>query len=88
MYLITITNQFKKDLRKLEKQNKDLTLLKEVKDLILSRSKLPKKYRNHQLVGNHSGYWELHIQPDWLLIYKLSDNELKLVRTGSHAELF
>ena len=76
MYLITITNQFKKDLRKLEKQNKDLTLLKEVKDLILSRSKLPKKYRNHQLVGNHSGYWELHIQPDWLLIYKLSDNEL------------
>lgn len=85
---LALTNQFKKDLKKLERQKKDLKLLKEVKDLLISESKLPTKYKNHQLIGNYFGHYELHIQADWLLIYKISANELRLVRTGSHSELF
>ena len=34
------------------------------------------------------GYREAHIEPDWLLIYRITGNELRLVRTGSHSDLF
>jgi len=86
--MITFTTQFKKDIKKLKKQNKDLTLLKNVKDLLINRSQLPVKYKNHQLIGDYVGHYELHIQPDWLLIYKIYKDELRMVRTGSHSELF
>ena len=49
---------------------------------------LPIKNRDHQLSGNHSGERECHIAPDWLLIYHVYDDELYLVRTGTHADLF
>ncbi|MDQ1275500.1 MAG: mRNA interferase YafQ [Euryarchaeota archaeon] len=86
--ILTITNQFKKDIKKIKKQNKNLTLLKDIKELLITESKLPVRYNNHQLIGNYAGHYELHIQPDWLLIYKIDKNELRLVRTGSHSELF
>ncbi len=86
--LVAVTNQFKKDLKKLDKQNKDLQLLKDVKDLLVDEVKLPLKYKNHPLIGNYAGHCELHIQPDWLLIYKIKGETLRLVRTGSHSELF
>ena len=44
--------------------------------------------RPHMLSGNWRGYWECHITPDWLLIYELPDDELILIRTGTHADLF
>ncbi len=86
--IITLTNQFKKDIKKIKKQNKNLILLKDVKELLITESKLPTKYNNHRLIGDYAGHYELHIQPDWLLIYKIDKNELRLVRTGSHSELF
>ncbi len=49
---------------------------------------LEKRHRDHNLTGNWSHYRECHIQPDWLLIYRLEPGKLTLVRTGSHAELF
>ena len=49
---------------------------------------LPTKNRDHNLSGNYSGYRECHIEPDWLLIYKQTDDELRLDRTGTHADLF
>jgi len=49
---------------------------------------LEEKYRDHPLTGNWRGYRDCHIQPDWLLIYRIADVELQLIRTGSHAELF
>lgn len=85
---ITYTSQFKKDIKKLKKQNKDFTLLKDVKDILMKKSKLPVKYKNHPLIGDYVGHHELHIQPDWLLIYKIYQDELRMVRTGSHSELF
>ena len=49
---------------------------------------LDEKYRDHALVGNWQDCRECHIKPDWLLIYQLKENELILVRTGSHSDLF
>ncbi|MBW8308042.1 MAG: type II toxin-antitoxin system YafQ family toxin [Candidatus Paracaedibacteraceae bacterium] len=49
---------------------------------------MPKKYRDHILIGEWEGYRECHIQPDWLLIYSITEHEVILVRTGSHSKLF
>ena len=49
---------------------------------------LEKKHRPHPLSGNWSRYMECHIEPDWLLIYQLTQTELRLVRTGTHSDLF
>lgn len=70
MLKLSLTNQFKKDLKRITKQNKNLQLLKNVKDLLLNKTTIPPKYKNHNLIGNYTGYCELYIQPDWLLIYK------------------
>ncbi len=52
--------------------------------------KLDKKYRDHELKGNYKGFRECHIEPNWLLIYKIENDVLTLVllRTGTHADLF
>jgi mRNA interferase YafQ len=49
---------------------------------------LPARCRPHKLVGNYAGCWECHIDPDWLLIYQYENTTLKLLRTGTHADLF
>lgn len=48
----------------------------------------PQQFKPHTLSGNWRGYWECHIEPDWLLIYRKGEEELTLIRTGSHAQLF
>ena len=55
---------------------------------LIRQSSLPARYRDHPLRGNWRDYRELHIEPDWLLIYRIKGDELQLVRTGSHADLF
>ena len=73
------------------KQGKNKSKLDTVIQTIQKEKDLPKKYRDHELVGNWKGYRECHIDPDWLLIYKVHQNEvrlLRLARTGSHAQLF
>lgn len=85
---IRTSSQFKKDLKKIKKQNKDLKLLKLIVDIIANGLEIDNKYKNHKLLGKYNSYLELHIQPDWLLIYKIINQELFLARTGSHAELF
>jgi mRNA interferase YafQ len=49
---------------------------------------LPAFNRAHPLKGDWKGYWDCHIEPDWVLIYKLTEDELRLARTGTHADLF
>jgi mRNA interferase YafQ len=56
--------------------------------LLLAEDPLPERYRDHRLRGNWKGYRDAHIEPDWLLIYRIVGDELQLVRTGSHADLF
>ncbi len=81
-------NSFKKDLKRVKKRNKDLSKLEEVVSIIQNKKPLHAKYKNHKLSGNWSNFLELHIEPDWLLIYKIDGNNLILVATGSHSDLF
>lgn len=85
---IVIRNRFKKDLKKAKKQGKDLSQLSTVVGLLSNGSELEDHYRVHKLTGNWSSHSELHLSPDWLLIYQVTDTELILVRSGSHSELF
>lgn len=90
MYKITPTNKFQKDLKKMQKRGSRIELLTEVIKILASGDSLPTKYKDHQLIGNYKGYRECHINPDWLLIYEICNEELILclVRTGSHSDLF
>ncbi|HIU56772.1 MAG TPA: type II toxin-antitoxin system YafQ family toxin [Candidatus Ornithomonoglobus merdipullorum] len=90
MYEIKPSNRFKRDLRLAKKRGYDLRLIEAViEDLALGKI-LDEKYRDHVLSGNYQGLRECHITPDWLLIYKIEDNELILYlsRTGTHSDLF
>lgn len=90
MLEIFYTNQFKKDFKKAKKQGKNLEKLKEVLVLLQEQQTLPPKYKDHALAGNYIGTRECHIEPDWLLIYKIDGDKLilTLARIGSHSELF
>jgi len=82
------TNQFKKDIKRSQKRGKDLAKLKTVIDLLLAGQALPPKNRDHQLGGTWGGHRDCHIEPDWLLIYRILDDEIRLERTGTHSDLF
>lgn len=89
-YTLKPTTQFKRDLKKTQKQNKNLDLLNKVLQQLADGIPLPEKNRDHALTGNYAGCRECHIQPDWLLIYEIAEDTLflYLTRTGSHSELF
>ena len=74
----------------MKKQGKDLTLLESVIDDLLNEKVLDEKYQDHPLVGDYIGFRECHIQPDWLLIYAIDNDQLILTasRMGSHSDLF
>lgn len=91
-YIVDYTNNFKKQHKKAKKQGKDLTKLYEVIEKLAKDEKLEDKYKDHQLTNdkNYKNCRECHIEPDWLLIYQINNNELILLlfATGSHSELF
>ena len=89
-YSIVLTGKFKKHLKSLKKQKKDLKLLENVISILAKGEKLPEKYRDHKLISNYDGARECHITPDWLLIYEIVENNLILIliASGSHSELF
>ena len=72
------------------KQNKNIDKLNEVMDLLINEQPLLPRHENHPLLGKYKGKWECHIEPDWLLIYRIekSTNEIIFNRTGSHSDLF
>ncbi|MSN95983.1 type II toxin-antitoxin system YafQ family toxin [Campylobacter sp. FMV-PI01] len=83
-----IFNSFKKDLKRLEKQGFDKSLLMETLDFLLYEKPLPPRYKNHPLKGNYKGCYDCHIKPDCVLIYSIEENTLILHRIGSHSDLF
>lgn len=89
-YRIEYTKRFEKDLRRAEKRGKDLDKLFAVIDKLAKDEPLEQKNRVHLLLGEYSGYWECHIEPDWLLVYEKFDDVLVLsmYRTGTHSDLF
>ena len=88
MKAIFQTSQFKKDFKKIKKQGKDLSKLKDVVSAIASNETLEDRHRDHALSGNWSGSRDCHIEPDWILIYRVEGEFLFLERTGSHSDLF
>ena len=80
--------QFKRDVRKAKKRDRDLGNLRAVLASLIRQEPLTARYLDHPLRAIWKGYREAHIEPDWLLIYRVTGNELRLVRTGSHADLF
>jgi mRNA interferase YafQ len=82
------TKQFKKDVKRMRKRGKDFDKIKAVIDLLVAEEPLPPKNRDHKLGGNWLGRRDCHIEPDWILIYKLTEDELLLERTGTHSDLF
>ena len=91
-YHVQYTSQFKKEFKKVLKQGKDEKLFLEVLNVIANGEELAEKYKNHKLINDKTfkNCCEWHIMPDWLLIYKIQDNELILLlfATGSHSDLF
>ena len=90
MLELFFTKKFKKDYKRCKKQGKDLLSLKKVIANLREGKILSKEFRDHPLSGNYSGMRECHIEPDFLLIYRIDNEELVLtaVRLGSHSELF
>ena len=82
------STQFKKDVKKARKRSKDLDKLKALLSLLIHQTPLPEAYQDHPLRGNWRGYRDAHIEPDWLLLYRVDGEELQLARTGTHADLF
>jgi len=82
------TTQFRRDLRKAEQRNRDMQKIKDAMLLLLNEEPLPPQYRDHALKGVWKHYRDLHLEPDWLLIYKIDGNECLFARTGSHADIF
>jgi mRNA interferase YafQ len=88
MRTIKRISQFKKDVKLAKRRGKQFIDFKLVIEQLALGQPLSAKYRDHALVGGYKGTRECHIEPDWLLIYELTEDELILIRTGSHADLF
>lgn len=90
MLKLVPSNQFKKDLRLAKKRGCKIEELRNVIDVLSHEQKLDEKYRDHKLTGDYSGFRECHVEPDWLLIYRINRDmlELFLFRTGTHSDLF
>ncbi len=90
MYKIKTTNKFEKDFIRCIKRNYDIDLLSEALIFLEHSGHLPRQYRPHRLSGHFKGFYECHIKPDWLLIWRQNKEErvIELVRTGTHSDLF
>jgi mRNA interferase YafQ len=82
------TNQFQKDLKLMVRRGKSADKFKHIAKRLIAQEFIEPRYRNHKLTGNYKDRWECHLEPDWLLVYKLSGNEIIFERTGTHSDLF
>jgi mRNA interferase YafQ len=80
--------QFARDVKLAQKRGKDMSKLRELIELLVAGKPLPTRYKDHALAGEWSHYRDCHIEPDWLLIYKIDGDNLYLVRPGTHSDLF
>ncbi len=89
MMELRFTVKFKRDYKRVKRQGKDISKLELTLEALVSGEALPEAMRDHALGGTYRGHRECHIEPDWLLIYRIDEEGLVLVatRTGSHSEL-
>jgi mRNA interferase YafQ len=88
MKLIIQSNRFKRDYKLAVKRRLNLGKLREIISLLANDKELPARCSPHKLKGEYFGFWECHIEPDWLLIYKFDAALLELAAMGTHADLF
>ena len=88
MLTISYLNRFRRDMKRMQKRGADVTLLKELLECLVHKVIPPVKFRCHKLAGNWRDRYECHLAPDWLIIYRITDTELILERTGTHSDLF
>ncbi len=90
MLQVEYTTRFKRDLKLAKKRNKNLELLRKIMKQIENEEPLNSRLKDHSLMGNWNHHRELHIEPDWLLIYKIITEEKTVifVRLGTHSDLF
>lgn len=77
-----------RDVKKVQRRGYNMERLKVAIALLLEDAPLPPQYKDHALIGNWKDYRDLHLEPDWLLIYKIEGDECILARTGTHSDLF
>ena len=84
------STKFKRDMKRILSRGYDYKLLRAIVNALANQQPLPPENRDHALAGNWAGYRECHIQSDWLLIYRVNDQnlDLLLMRTGTHTDLF
>ena len=82
------SSKFDKDLKRCKKRDKDFKKREEVTHILAQGKNLPRTKRPHKLSGNYKDWQECHIEPDWLLIYRIDATTLYLARTGTHTDLF
>lgn len=82
------SGQFKRDVKQAHKRGKDMDKLKVLLGLIIEGAPLPASYFDHPLKGDWRGFRDAHIEPDWLLIYKIAEEVVRFERTGRHTDLF
>lgn len=89
MFTLKVTSQFKKDLKRIQNNPAKIKHLKEVLQFLERNGFIPDQYKPHRLIGNYAGFMECHVENDLLLIW-LDPEEavIKLVRLGSHSDLF
>jgi mRNA interferase YafQ len=80
--------QFRRDVKLARKRGKDTAKLRELILLLIEGKPLPPRYKDHPLSGGWNHFRDCHIEPDWLPIYKVEGEDLHLVRTGTHSDLF
>ena len=86
----TFTGPFKKDRKLFQKRHKDIDKLNEVIGMLINEQPLLPRHENHPLHGDYKGKWECHVEPDWLLIYKIEVENRRVIfyRTGTHSDLY
>ncbi len=89
MNTLKLTSQFKKDLKRYKHRSEIIDKLEDILKLLVNNLPIPEENRPHLLTGNYKGYMECHVESDTLLIWlDKEDCIIKLVRFGSHSELF
>lgn len=84
----TRTHRFKRDVERARRRGKDLGKLRRIMERLIMEEPLPDRHRDHPLIGDDVGRRECHVEPDWLLLYKLEDEDIIFERTGTHTDLF
>ncbi|TAL17088.1 type II toxin-antitoxin system YafQ family toxin [bacterium] len=86
----SFTGQFRRDVKLMKKRGREVSALETVLGLLIDGEQLPARYRDHSLSGNWIRHRECHIEPDWLLIYRIFEGDASICfeRTGTHSDLF